>query len=240
MNPPLPPPLVQPLPKKSPNVVLIVVIAVVVAVVGIAILGILAAMLLPAVSSAKERSHRMACAANLKQVHIALEMYFADNQNRYPFTGASGDDANKHLGLLFPQWLRQESVFVCRNAQSRRYQADNRIDANPTGMTRSDTLKPGENSYAYAFGLDGLVTMDSPLACDQLAETRIGGQRWARSGPGSNHGSSGGNVVYRDGHVEWVAASGEGYWPPRKPQMKAMFRGQVRAPANATPAPGDN
>lgn len=240
MNQPMPVP-VQPPSRKSSNTVLIVVIIVVVLVVaGLGVLGILAAMVMPAMAQAKERSHRMACAANLKQVFIALEAYSMDNENTYPFTGVADDDANKHLGLLFPRWLNQEVILICRGAKSRQYRADNKIDQNPTGMTRFETLKPGENCYAYAFGLGAPLTMDSPLLCDQLAETRIGGQRWARSGLGSNHGLEGGNVVFKDGHVEWLTASHSGNWPPRKPQMKAAFKGQVRAPANAAPAPGDN
>jgi prepilin-type N-terminal cleavage/methylation domain-containing protein len=55
----------------------------------IAIIAILAAMLLPALASAKERAKRTSCMNNLKELGIAIQMYGNDNNNktmdlRYP------------------------------------------------------------------------------------------------------------------------------------------------------------
>ena len=46
----------------------------------IAIIAILAAMLLPALSAARERSRASACVSNLKQMGTAMDMYTADNK----------------------------------------------------------------------------------------------------------------------------------------------------------------
>jgi prepilin-type N-terminal cleavage/methylation domain-containing protein len=50
----------------------------------IAIIAILAAMLLPALSRAKEAGKRIACVNNQRQLGLAAQMYLGDNQGFYP------------------------------------------------------------------------------------------------------------------------------------------------------------
>jgi prepilin-type N-terminal cleavage/methylation domain-containing protein len=50
----------------------------------IAIIAILAAMLMPALSSAKEAGRRVACLNNLRQLSLASQMYVNDNGGAYP------------------------------------------------------------------------------------------------------------------------------------------------------------
>ncbi|MBI5396338.1 MAG: type II secretion system protein [Verrucomicrobia bacterium] len=207
----------------------------------ITIIGVLAGMLLPQVGKMKEKANRTACSSNLRAIWALLEMYRGDHENIFPFTGNVGDSANKHFGLLFPRWVREERVFTCRSASTRGYKADGKVDEMPAGNARVETLKPGENSYAYAFGLGGPATLDSPLMCDQLAQTEIASQQFSKIGVGSNHSSDGGNAVYSDGHVEFVQATSQGYWPPgtKRPHMKAWARGKAQAPANADKSDDD-
>lgn len=55
--------------------------------VAIAIIAILAALLLPALRNAKERSRRAICMGNLKQVAVAVQLYADDNNGWINHTG---------------------------------------------------------------------------------------------------------------------------------------------------------
>src|SRR5690349_15532863 len=51
----------------------------------VGIIAILAAMLLPALSSAQDKGRRAACISNLRQTAIAIQTYAQDSGGRIPF-----------------------------------------------------------------------------------------------------------------------------------------------------------
>ena len=56
----------------------------------IAIIGILAAILIPVLSSVREQARRASCSSNLRQLITGIHMYANDNNDHIPRTGTSG------------------------------------------------------------------------------------------------------------------------------------------------------
>src|SRR5439155_743395 len=109
----------------------------------IAIIAILAALLLPALSRAKEQANRIACLNNLKQLQICCHLYAIDHEDRLPpnnfvydvetgqpevgfstnVTWCAGlarfdtTTANLERGLLFP-YNRSFAIYHCPSDQS--------------------------------------------------------------------------------------------------------------------------
>jgi prepilin-type N-terminal cleavage/methylation domain-containing protein/prepilin-type processing-associated H-X9-DG protein len=95
----------------------------------VAIIGILASLLLPALARAKAKSKRTACMSNMRQVGIALHMYGIDYAGRLPFTNendtinfndpAAEDNPLKlfrpYVGVLNP--ATATPIYICPGAE---------------------------------------------------------------------------------------------------------------------------
>jgi len=153
----------------------------------IAILAILAALMLPALASAREKGWQAACLSNLRQMGLAIHAYASDNDGKipygpkappftspldlYPSTGAPtslislGNGAPVGLGLLLKEHLcNQPRVLFCPSS-------DQPMDANAQ-LARVGT-RQAQCSFYYRHA--GNTTLfDNPNAGIALAlHTRL-------------------------------------------------------------------
>jgi prepilin-type N-terminal cleavage/methylation domain-containing protein/prepilin-type processing-associated H-X9-DG protein len=121
----------------------------------IAIIAILASMLLPALSRAKESANRIKCVNNLKQLETALKLYTDDNNGFYP----PRTNAYRWPTLLQPVYLNTNLLVCPTDAQRGVPQTDTSSPTPPDRSPRSyfingwndyfeDTLGPASPEFA--------------------------------------------------------------------------------------------
>ena len=161
----------------------------------VAIIGILAALLLPALGAARERARRTTCLANLKQIGVALVMYADCNGGRFPPSMVwQGGPPRMADDTIYPLYVSSLDVFYCAT----------RGGAVPASFAETGTWYPYLNrefvepvpTFMEIMTLAELSTRSSARALvlgDDVVNHRLGADR-----------TLGGNALFADGHVEWV------------------------------------
>ncbi len=134
----------------------------------IAIIAILAAMLLPALSRAKEAGKRIACLNNVRQLSLAVHMYVDDSQGKYP----PRSNTNRWPNQLYDSYGRNIKMLLCPSEMTNTPASDGGTSSNnvadaaprsylingwndffqnaagdPSGLNDGDTMK--ESSILY-------------------------------------------------------------------------------------------
>src|SRR6056300_2094456 len=101
----------------------------------LSIIAILAGMLLPALSMAKEKAKQVKCTSNMRQIGIGTIMYADDNEGHMPLSNMFHDDPDK-------LWIRQILPYVGNSDEVRACPSDKksleRISKNGTSYPIND------------------------------------------------------------------------------------------------------
>ena len=147
------------------------------------------AILLPALGRARSMAQRAACMSNLKQLGISTMMYAQNNKGQYP-------TADKWCDLLEPYYKNNSNVLICPATKKSMCGYAKTIDPN------------AKNQCSYAINPNAKLDCRFPAKTVLLFESNPG---WNQSGGPElsttpNHGGKGCNVLFCDGHVEFVRA----------------------------------
>jgi prepilin-type N-terminal cleavage/methylation domain-containing protein/prepilin-type processing-associated H-X9-DG protein len=168
----------------------------------IGVIALLISILLPALNKARAQAQRTACLSNLRQLGVGMRIYANDHADRLPNSNPpktvnDWSATNRVLVALYERYVKGAKAFHCP--------ADE--DPIPTAIETADYVQPNSARVSYdyfspfwrpEFGPKLTKIGEAPLAWDLSSA--------ATTTQNKNH-DRGGNVVFADGHADWLEAS---------------------------------
>ena len=131
----------------------------------IAIISVLVAMLMPALSQAKEAARAIVCLNNTRQVALASQLYADDHQGKYPTfrTWLYKRVGDLTTGTLYP-YINAQATYLCPT--DRIELASKR---KPRATNQSSSSGRGNSNHArnYSYGMNCAICHDTKISSFQ-------------------------------------------------------------------------
>jgi prepilin-type N-terminal cleavage/methylation domain-containing protein/prepilin-type processing-associated H-X9-DG protein len=169
----------------------------------IAIIGILAGILLPVLSRARESARKTQCMSNVKQIGMGLIMYANENSETFPSSTAS-NPSMASINLLYDTYISDNKVFNCPSDTTVTAATNAGMSVSTSGgseyFTSAQCSYGYDRSHSQADDADVALLADRPPSSPDATTST------------TNHNGRGQNVVYVDGHVEFVNSPLAGWY----------------------------
>jgi len=183
----------------------------------IAIIAILAALLLPALSRAKQWSIRTQCASNLRQIGLGMTMYADDSNGLYPESGGLIPWGQTDPATHEQSWMEQivfytkaTNIFRCPVDLVSPFSYFNGVRAAYVVSTNLGSVDTKQIRFPSAQVLSGdtiWTTGDATDADkDDYSQNCVGGPANGTPAEGWQVHSGGQNLLFTDSHVKWYNA----------------------------------
>jgi hypothetical protein len=139
----------------------------------IAIIGLLASLLLPALSRAKPKSRQISCLSNLRQIGISFALYVSDNFDRFPdrrdlkatlgykpwTTWPTSDPRGGWAAVVLSNLMTSDAIWVCPE-----------IALSPLRIAPQcrQEFRPDNTNAAVFYWLWRFDRMDDPIPLDDF------------------------------------------------------------------------
>lgn len=182
----------------------------------IAIIGVLAMLVLPAMKKTRDQAMITGCASNLRNIGVGMMMYAQENSNNFP---ASWGPANGNMGwpacLYTNEYVKDKEVFHCPGDKTHAKGADGLSYTYCVPVMTPVTLTAGGGGYYDPEKSLNLLNVQARSKQYLLTEWHNSGSTWnggmcLNAGselsdiPGQLSPSHNGdrNFLFADGHVE--------------------------------------
>ncbi len=184
--------------------------------VGLIVVGVVLAALLGALTwflgPSREEGLRDRCRSDLKSLGLAINQYAGDFDDRCPWRKGAGDPraAWCDLGLLYPKYASYYGHFFCPASQDKRFKlaVPDESGEYPEFAELAADDSSAVISYGYCFdgpsGRPWSLWPSRKAVRRLLADKKAGTTATGLDLQNAAHQAKGRNVLYTDGHVEWV------------------------------------
>lgn len=163
----------------------------------IAIIAILASMLLPVFSRAREKARTAKCQSNVKQLGLAALMYCSDYDEVYPLfdDDISTPAVCEYPAILLP-YIKNKELFVC---PSRRQGMD--LTSPTAAPSAFNDVGYGYNAYLSD---QSEAQLDDPSKVGMFRDSTLSDASSLLVDSYPREHTEGVNIGYADGHVKWL------------------------------------